>query len=54
MRHAIRRAFPWRFLLTLIGTIAALGGGIVAVSTPVVGSWCVGFGLLALVAGATE
>jgi hypothetical protein len=54
MRHAIHRAIPWRYLLTLIGTIAALGGGIVAVSTPSVGSWFFGFGLLALVAGATE
>jgi hypothetical protein len=54
MRHALSRAFPWRYLLTLIGTIATLGGGIVAVSTPSIGSWCVGFGLLASIAGSTD
>jgi hypothetical protein len=54
MRHAIHRAIPWRYLLTLIGTIAALGGGIVAVSTPVLGGGIFTFGVLALIAGATE
>jgi hypothetical protein len=54
MRHAIRRAFPWRCILSLVGAIFALGGGVVAVSTPSVGSWFFGFGLLALIAGETE
>jgi hypothetical protein len=53
MRHALPRAFPWRYLLTLIGTIATLGGGIVAVSTPVLGGGIFTFGVLALIAGTT-
>ena len=52
--YATRRALPWRYLLSLVGTIATLGGGVIAVSTPVLGSWCVGFGLLALIAGTTD
>jgi hypothetical protein len=52
--HAIPRALPWRYLLTLVGTIATLGGGIVAVSTPALGGGIFTFGILALIAGTTD
>jgi hypothetical protein len=51
---ATRRAFPWRTLLQLSGIVLSIGGGIVAVSTPAVGGIVFGFGLLALIASATE
>jgi hypothetical protein len=53
-RYAHRRALPWRYLLQLVGTVAAIGGGIVAVSTPATGAVCFAIGLLALLAGATD
>jgi len=52
--YATRRAFPWRTVLQLVGTVLSIGGGLVAVSTPAAGGIVFGFGLLALVASATE
>jgi hypothetical protein len=51
--YATRRAFPWRTLCLYVGAILTIGGGLVAVSTPGLG-WVFWYGLLALVAGATE
>ena len=51
---ATRRAVPWRYLLSLSGTVLVIGGGIVCISTPAVGGIVAGLGLLALVASATE
>jgi len=52
--HATRRAFPWRTLLSLVGTVLTIGGGIVCVSTPAAGGIVVGLGLLALIGGSCE
>ena len=51
---ATRRAIPWRHILQGMGTVLTIGGGLVAVSTPELGAWALGFGLLALIAGVTE
>jgi hypothetical protein len=52
--HATRRAFPWRSLLSLVGTVLTIGGGIVCVSTPAVGGLSFGLGLLALLGASVE
>jgi hypothetical protein len=49
MRYAIRRRFPWRSLAIPVGAILAIGGGIVLVSTPVLGSWLFGVGAVLLI-----
>ncbi len=52
--HATRRAIPWRSLLSMAGTVLAIGGGIVCVSTPASGGIVVGLGLLALLGASAE
>lgn len=51
---AYRRSFPWRPLLSMVGAVLTIGGGLVAVSTPAAGGVVFGVGLLALVAGMAE
>jgi hypothetical protein len=46
---AIRRVFPWRSLALLVGSVLAIGGGIVLVSTPVLGGWLFGVGAVLLI-----
>lgn len=48
---ATRRALPWRQICTTGGLVLAIGGGIVAVSTPGAGGIVAAVGLLALLAG---
>lgn len=51
---ATRRALPWRQICTTIGLVLAIGGGIVAVSTPAAGGITFALGVLALIASAAE
>jgi len=51
---ATPRALPWRTLAQLSGTVLSIGGGLVMVSSPTLGGIVFGFGLLALLASATE
>jgi hypothetical protein len=46
---ATRRRLPWRFLALIVGSVLAIGGGIVLVSTPVLGGWVFGVGAVLLI-----
>ena len=48
--HAVRRAVDWRLLLSRLGVILTLGGGIILVSTPAAGGIVFGLGGVLLVA----
>lgn len=52
--YATPRAFPWRSFMETLGAILAIGGGIVAVSTPAIGGICFGLGLLALLSASAK
>jgi hypothetical protein len=49
MHYATRRSFPWRSIALPVGAILAIGGGILFVSTPVVGSWLFVVGAVLLI-----
>ena len=49
MRHALHKSLPWRTIATNAALFLSLGGGILFVSTPVVGAWVFGIGAVLLI-----
>jgi len=52
--HAIRRRVDWRAIAGRLGAILAIGGGMVAVSTPELGGIVFGAGLILLIGACAE
>lgn len=48
-RFALHKSPSWRTIATNAGLFLSLGGGILFVSTPVVGSWLFGIGAVLLI-----